>query len=96
MGLLEILIGSFAVILVLIIFMQPISILNDTARDSLTGSGATVKYGTNSDGNVIAIGSSSALPDIVSALLWLIPLSIVIGFIVWIIRFGRGGFYNYE
>ena len=96
MGLLEILIGSFAVILVLIIFMQPISILNDTARDSLTGSGATVKYGTNSDGNVIAIGTSSALPDIVSALLWLIPLSIVIGFIVWIIRFGRGGFYNYE
>jgi len=95
MGLLEIIIGAFVVIIVLVIFMQPIMLLNDTARDSLNNSGSTIKYGTNSDGNVIAIGSSSALPDITTALLWGIGFFILIGFIIWIIRFGRGGQYDY-
>lgn len=94
MGLLEILIGGFVVILVLVIFMQPIALLNDEARDSLTTSGATVKYGTDINGDIIAVGSSSALPDIVSILLWSIGLAIIIGFIVWVIRFGRGGVYD--
>lgn len=96
MGLLEILIGSFVVILVLVIFMQPISILNDEARDSLVGSGSTIKYGTDSDGNVVAVGTSSALPNITSILMYSVGLFIVIGFVVWVIRFGRGGQYEYE
>jgi hypothetical protein len=96
MGLLEIIIGAFVVILVLTIFMQPISLLNDEARDSVTGSGSTIKYGTDSDGNVVAVGPSSAFPDLVSALLWGIGLFIIIGFIIWIIRYGRGGVYDYD
>jgi hypothetical protein len=96
MGLLEILIGSFVVILVLVVFMQPIAILNDEARDSLVGSGATIKYGTDSDGNVVAVGTSSALPNITSILMYSVGLFIVIGFVVWVIRFGRGGQYEYE
>ena len=96
MGLLEILIGSFVVILVLVIFAQPIVILNDEARDSLTGSGTTPKYGTDPEGNVVEVGPSSGLPDITTILLWFIPTMIVIGFIIWIIRFGRGGVYDYE
>ena len=96
MGLLEILIGSFVVILVLVIFMQPVSILSDEARDSLTGAGSTDKYGTDAEGNVVLVGPSSALQDVTTILLWLIPISIVIGFIVWIIRYGRGGMYDYE
>ena len=94
MGLLEILISSFIVILVLVIFMQPVNILSDISRDSLIGAGSTIKYGTNSDGNVIAIGTSSALPDLSSVLIWFLPLSIVIGFIVWVVRYGRGGQYE--
>jgi len=94
MGLLEILISSFIVILVLVIFMQPVSILSETARDSLTDAGSTMKYGTNSDGNVIEVSTSSALPDLSSVLIWFIPLSIVIGFIVWVVRYGRGGQYD--
>ena len=94
MGLLEILIGSFAVIIVLVIFMQPVSILNDIARDSLTDAGSTIKYGTDTDGNVIAIGTSSALPDVTTIFLYMIGIAIVGGFFVWIIRFGRGGVYD--
>jgi len=94
MGFLEILIGAFVVILVLTIFMQPISILNDTARDSLTGAGSTIKYGTDIDGNVVAVGTSSAIPDITTGLLWMIGIAILGGFIVWIIRYGRGGVYE--
>ena len=96
MGLLEIIIGAFVVILVLTIFMQPIMLLNDKARDSVTGSGSNIKYGTDADGNVVAVGTSSAFPDLVSALLWGIGLFIIIGFIVWIIRYGRGGVYDYD
>jgi len=95
MGLLEILIGSFVVILVLVILMQPISILNDQARDSLTGSGAIIKQGTNADGEIVDVGSSSAIPDLTTVLLWSIGLFIIIGFVVWIIRYGRGGQYDY-
>ncbi len=95
MGLLEILIGSFVVILVLVIFMQPVSILTEEARDSLTGAGSTVKYGTNSDGQVVEIGPSSALANVTSILLYSIGLFIIIGFVVWVIRFGRGGQYDY-
>ena len=94
MGLLEILIGAFVVILVLTIFMQPISLLNDEARDSLTNAGSTIKYGTDINGDVVAVGPSSALPDITSVLLWLIGAAIFGGFIVWIIRYGRGGVYD--
>lgn len=96
MGLLEIIIGTFVVILVLTIFMQPISLLNDEARDSMTTSGTNIKYGTDINGQVVAVGTSSAFPDLVSALLWGIGLFIIIGFIIWIIRFGRGGVYDYD
>jgi len=96
MGLLEILIGGFVVILVLVIFMQPISILNDQARDSLTGAGSTMKYGTDINGEIVAVGPSSALPDTTTVLLWLIGLAILGGFIVWIIRYGKGGYYEPE
>ena len=96
MGALEILIGGFTVIIVLIIFMQPISILNDESRDSLTNSGSTVKYGTDTNGDIVAVGPSSALPDVTSVLLQGIGLFIVLGFIVWIVRYGRGGQYDYE
>jgi len=96
MGLLDILIGAFVVILVLVIFMQPVSFLNDEARDSLTSSGLTTKYGTDINGEVVAVGPSSALPDVTSALLWLIGPAIFGGFIVWVIRYGRGGYYGSE
>ncbi len=90
-GLLEILIGSFVVILVLVVFMQPIVTLTDLASDTLNGPGSTPKFGTDTSGNIIEVGPSSALPDLTTGLMSIIGLMIVIGFIVWIIRFGRGG-----
>lgn len=96
MSFLELLISIFVVILVLVVFMQPLNILRDTAHDSVDGAGSTMKYGTDSEGNVIAVGSSSAFPDLTTALMYLIGLGFVGGAVVWIIRFGRGGFYNDE
>lgn len=93
-GLLEIIIGVFVVILVLVAFMQPVSILTDLANDSINGAGSTPKFGTNSDGNIVEVGPSIALPDLTVGLLSIIGLVIIIGFIVWIIRFGRGGIQN--
>lgn len=96
MGALEILIAGFVVVITLVVFMQPVLFLNDEARDSLTVAGSTVKYGTDSEGNVVAVGSSSVLPDVTSVLLWSIGLAIVLGFVVWVVRYGRGGAYDYE
>jgi len=45
---------------------------------------------------VVAVGTSSAFPDITSGFLWMIGLMIVVGFIIWIVRYGRGGVYDYE
>ncbi len=96
MGVLEILIGTFVVILVLVIFAQPILVMNDEARETLEDAGATAKFGTDPEGNIVMVGTSSGLPDITTIFLWLIPTAIVIGFIIWVIRFGRGGVYDYE
>jgi len=74
--------------------MQPISILNDQARESLVGAGSTMKQGTDSEGNVVDVSTSSALPDITTILLWIIGLAIVLGFVIWVIRFGKGGYYD--
>ena len=93
-GALGILIGAFVVILTLTILMQPVGVLVDEARDSLTTAGSTIKYGTNADGVVEAVGTSSALPDVTTIFMYLIGLAILGGFIVWVIRYGKGGYYQ--
>ena len=94
MGALNIIIATFAVILVLTIFMQPVNILLGNVEDSLTNAGSTIKYGTNSAGEVIEVGPSSGLANITLALLYFIGLAIVGGFVVWVVRFGQGGVYD--
>lgn len=94
MGALNIIIGVFVVIITLTILIQPVNILNENAQNSLENSGSTVKYGTNSAGEVIEVGASSALSGITTALLYFIGLAILGGFIVWVIRYGRGGYYD--
>lgn len=67
--------------------MQPVLILVDTASDIL-GSNNTMKYGTDSDGNVVAVGNSFAGADLIIGLISAIGLAFVVGFIIWA---GRGG-----
>lgn len=94
MGALNIIIATFAVIIVLVIFMQPVNILLGNVEDSLNDAGSTMKYGTNSAGEVIQVGPSSGLANITLGLLYFIGLAIVGGFIVWVVRFGQGGVYD--
>ena len=96
MGLLDLVIGIFVVILVLVVFMQPLNILRDEAQDSVDSAGTVIKYGTDTEGNVVAVGSSSAFPSLTTALMYLIGLGFVAGVVVWIIRFGRSGYYQDE
>lgn len=94
MGVLNIIIGAFLVIIVLTILMQPVNILNQEAQNVLENQGQTIKYATNSQGEVVEVGPASALSGVTTALMYFIGLAILAGFVVWIIRYGRGGVYE--
>ena len=95
MGVLQIFIGVITVLIVLVIMMQTINVLNDVADDVLTSQGATPKYGRDVvTGDTVLVGPSSALAEGTSLLLYSIGLAIVIGFIVWVVRHGKGGVYE--
>lgn len=86
MNVINIVVGGFTLIVVLLVFMQPILIMNDT----LTGivSGSTTKYGTDSDGNVVAVGESLFGGELILGLVALIGVAFVVGFLIWA---GKGG-----
>ena len=72
----------------LLVFMQPLFILVDTAETTLS-SVNTKHYGTDSDGNVVEVGDSIEGADIIIALLSSIGLAAFIGFILWASKGGR-------
>ena len=88
MGALNIIFGGLILIVFLLVFMQPVLILVDTASDIL-GSNNTTKYGTDSEGNVVEVGNSFAGGDLTIGLISVIGLAFVVGFIIWA---GRGGY----
>lgn len=86
MGVLEVIIGVFVVMIVLVIIMQPIIVLNDVAEEQLTIASNTTKMGTNSDGQIVEVGGSSALPQLTTMFMVGVGLFILLGFIIWIVR----------
>jgi hypothetical protein len=87
MGSLNIIFGGLILIVFLLVFMQPVIILVDTASDVLNSSNTT-KYGTDSDGVVVEVGDSFFGVDLIVGLISAIGLAFVVGFIIWA---GRGG-----
>ena len=86
MDVINIVVGGFTLIFVLLVVMQPIIIMNDTLTGIVAGS--TTKYGTDSDGNVVAVGSSLFGGELILGIVALIGVAFVIGFIIWA---GKGG-----
>lgn len=82
MGAVNLIIGGVILIFAVLIFAQPIFILNDQAN-SVISSKNTVMYGKNSDGIVVPVGNSIFGSDLLLGLLGLIGFCMFIGFIVW-------------
>lgn len=68
--------------------MQPIIILVDTATSTFASSNKTM-YGTDADGNVVAVGDGLFGMDITLALMSAIGLAFLIGFIIWAANGGK-------
>jgi len=99
MGFVHIIAGILVFAVVMIILLQPITLLNDELADVLGDS--SIKTGRNMETGEtgIEVGPSSAFPDMVLVLLTGIGFFITLGFIIWIIRYGQGGqedYYEYE
>lgn len=82
MGFLEWLIGAFVLIVAVLVFMQPLSVLFNEA-DSVISNQNTVKRGTDSSGVVVEVGYSFWGADLILAFVGLLGLAMVVGFIIW-------------
>ncbi len=86
MGIINILLGALVLVIGLVIFMQPIGILQETANDVI-GSNNSMKYGTNPEtGLVEPVGQSIFAPDLVVGLIGFIGIAMVVGFIIYAVR----------
>lgn len=92
MGAINIIIGGFILLIFLLVFMQPVLILVDTASTTINSVNTTHK-GTNSDGEIVDVGSSVWGADLLIGLLTAIGFAFFLGFVIWA---GRGGKDPYE
>jgi hypothetical protein len=90
MGFLEWFVGAFVLIIGVLVFMQPLSIMVDTASDVVESSNVT-KYGTDIDGNVVEVGDSVFGVDLLFGFLGLIGLAFFVGFIIWSFKGANSG-----
>jgi ABC-type Fe3+ transport system permease subunit len=88
MGAINIIIGAVMLLVFLLVFMQPILILFDTAT-TVFNTVNTTKYGTDSDGNVVEVGDSLFGMDLTLAFISAIGLAFLVGFIIWAARGGK-------
>ena len=88
MGAINIIIGAFILVVFLLVFMQPVMILFDVAQDTFNAKNTTM-YGTDSDGNVVAVGDALWGMDLTLGLIAAIGLAFVIGFIIWASKGGK-------
>lgn len=91
MGVVHIIAGIMIFTVIMVILLQPITLLNDELADVLGD--ASTKTGRNMETGEtgIEVGPSSAFPDMTLALIAGIGFFITLGFVIWIIRFGQGG-----
>jgi len=68
--------------------MQPVMILFDVAQDTFNAKNTTM-YGTDSEGNVVAVGDALWGMDLTLGLIAAIGLAFVIGFIIWASKGGK-------
>lgn len=92
MGAINIVIGSVILLFFLLVFMQPVLLLVDQAKTTIDSQNTTM-YGTNSDGEIVEVGSSVWGADLLIGLLAAIGFAFFLGFIIWA---GRGGKDPYE
>ena len=88
MGAINIIIGAFILVVFLLVFMQPVMILFDVAQDTFNTKNTTM-YGTDSEGNVVAVGDALWGMDLTLGLIAAIGLAFVIGFIIWASKGGK-------
>lgn len=88
MGVIEIIISVVILILVVVIFAEPLAVLTGVAETQLAANGALMKQGTDREGNVVDVGYASAFPDITTGLMAAVGFFITLGVIIWVIRFG--------
>lgn len=88
MGALNIIISAFVLVVFLLVLMQPILILWDVAQDTFVSKNTTM-YGTDSDGNVVAVGDALWGMDLTLGILSLIGIAFVVGFIIWASKGGK-------
>ena len=86
MGVLEVIVGIFVLVIVIVLVMQAGLVLGDESEEQLNTSGNTIKQGTNAAGEIVDVGGSSALPDITQAIIGGLGFFIVIGAIIWMVR----------
>jgi hypothetical protein len=88
MGALNIIISAFILVVFLLVLMQPILILWDVAQETFVQKNTTM-YGTDSDGNVVAVGDGLFAMDLTLGILSLIGIAFVVGFILWAAKGGK-------
>ena len=88
MGAINIIIGAFILVVFLLVFMQPVLILFDVAQNTFNAKNTTM-YGTDSEGNVVAVGDALWGMDITLGFIAAIGLAFVIGFIIWASKGGK-------
>ena len=88
MGSINIIIGAFILVVFLLVFMQPVMILFDVAQDTFNAKNTTM-YGTDSEGNVVAVGDALWGMDLTLGSIAAIGLAFVIGFIIWASKGGK-------
>lgn len=90
MGFLEWFVGAFVLIVGVLVFMQPLSIIISNASGVIESSNV-VKYGTDVEGNVVPVGDSVFGLDLLLGLFGLIGLAFFVGFVIWSFKGATGG-----
>jgi len=85
MGALKMGVGVLIFILVVVVIAQPLTSILDATQGLRDKASTTMMYGTDADGNVVAVGYANAGGDLTEILLFGIGLFMTIGFIIWLV-----------
>jgi len=85
MGALKMGVGVLIFIIVIVVIAQPMMSILDATQSLRDTASTTSMYGTNSDGNVVAVGYANQGGDLTEILLYGTGLFMAIGFIIWLV-----------
>ena len=78
-------IGAVIFIFAFVILMQPILTIVNATQPLIDHASTTMMYGTDTNGQVVAVGYANAAGDLTPFLLTAIGLFMIIGFVVWLV-----------